>query len=367
MTTFVDQCVQSVADKAHAVVRGHGRQRPRARKLLKILAPKKRILVTTHVHPDPDAIAAGLGMTTLLSAKLKDAKVDFSVKGTVGGGLNDAFIKYAELDLTPWDESKLGNYDAIVLLDVQPAFAYSPLPPDVQPTAVIDHHIGRAGRRPKCEFCDIRADVGASSSIVFSYFMELEMPISPQLSAAMLYAIESDLAGAAGTPTGLDNIALATLTLSADTHLLYQMRYVDLPESYYVAYARGLATALWADNVVLAHLGEINSLEKPAVVADFLLRFEKVHWSLVTAVHEDRLIMSLRTSAAKGSAGAMMRRLLRGLGDGGGHRTKAGGFVQLENGTPTEIERVRRILRRRLLRALHIRVDHLQHLVPPQT
>jgi nanoRNase/pAp phosphatase (c-di-AMP/oligoRNAs hydrolase) len=366
MTTFVDQCVQSVTDKALAVSRSHGRRRSRARKLLKVLAGKKRILVTTHVHPDPDALGAGLGITHLLSTKLKDAQVHFSVKGMIGGGLNEAFIKYAELDLTPWDDAKLSDYDAIVLLDVQPAFAYSPLPPDVQPTAVIDHHIGRAGRRPKCEFCDIRADVGASCSIIFSYFMELEMPISPALSAAMLYAIESDLAGAAGTPTGLDNIALATLTLSADTHRLYQMRYVDLPESYYVAYARGLATALWADGVVLAHLGQINSLEKPAVVADFLLRYEKVFWSLVTAVHENRLIMSLRTSAAKGSAGAMMRRLLRGLGEGGGHRTKAGGFVQLENGTPTEIERVRKTLRRRLLRALHIRVDHLQHLVPPQ-
>ena len=90
---------------------------------------------------------------------------------------------------------------------------------------------------------DIRTDVGASTSIVFSYFMELDAPITPDLAATLLYAIESDLAGAAGTPGELDNIALSSLTLKADTNKLYRMRYVDLPQSYYLAYAAGLNSA----------------------------------------------------------------------------------------------------------------------------
>ena len=53
----------------------------------------------------------------------------------------------------PWDDSRLGEFDAILLLDTQPTFAYSPLPPGVVPTAVIDHHRSDRGRRPKCAFC----------------------------------------------------------------------------------------------------------------------------------------------------------------------------------------------------------------------
>src|SRR6202000_288059 len=128
------------------------------------------------------------------------------------------------------------------------------------------------------------------SSIVFSYFMELEVPIPGDLSASLLYAIESDLAGAAGTPTDLDNLALSSLTLSADTRRLYQMRYVDLPQSYYVCYAAGLNSAVFYDNAMTAHIDEVDSMEKPAVIADFLLRFDKVTWCLVTATHENRLI-----------------------------------------------------------------------------
>lgn len=361
MTAFVESCVQTAAGKAAAVDR-KARGKPRARKLLRALDGKKKILVTTHIHPDPDALASSLALCQLLGARLKDATVHMSIKGQIGGGINDAFTRHTQLSVVPWNDNALKDYDAIVLLDVQPAFAYSPLPAGVTPTAVIDHHTAR-GKKPKCPFCDIRPEVGATSSIIFSYFMELEEKISPELGATLLFAIESDLAGAAGTPATLDQMALSSLTLIADTHKLYQMRYVDLPQSYYQAYANALATATYFDQAMISHVGAVDSLEKTAVLADFLLRFDKVQWSLTTAVHDGRLILSLRTNNPNHSAGDLMRRLVKSIGEGGGHRTKAGGFVKLESGTPAEVERVRTLLKRRLLRSLKIRMSRGQKLV----
>jgi nanoRNase/pAp phosphatase (c-di-AMP/oligoRNAs hydrolase) len=363
MNTFVESCVNTVAGSAVAVER-RARHRPRAQRLLKVLAGKRNILVTTHQHPDPDALASSHALAFLLSIKLKDVNVSMSIKGKIGGGLNDAFTKHANLKIVPWDEARItrGRYDAIVLLDTQPQFAYSPLPAGVPVTAVIDHHRTKR-RNPKCSFCDIRVDVGATTSIIFSYFLELQVAIPADLAAAMLYAIETDLAGAAGTPGELDNIALSNLTLIADTHKLYQMRYVDLPQSYYTATATGLANAMYYDNAILSHLDSIDSLEKAAVLADFLLRFDQVQWALVTAVNGNRLILSLRTSSPK-SAADLMRRLVKKLGEGGGHRTKAGGVIPLANATPGEVERIRTILRRRYLRALNVQVSRGQRLVP---
>jgi hypothetical protein len=60
----------------------------------------------------------------------------------------------------------------------------------------------------------------------------------------------------------------------------------------------------------------------------------------------------------------MLRRLLRGIGEGGGHRTKAGGVIRLANGSATEIERVRALIRRRYLRALKVHQSRGQKLVP---
>lgn len=365
MTAFVNSCVETVAGSASAAER-QARGQPRARKLLKLLAGKRNILITTHQHPDPDALASSHALRRLLQTALPNAAVTMSIKGRMGGGVNEIFVRHSNFDLLPWDDSRLGTYDAIVLLDTQPLFAYSPLPPGVQPLAVIDHHRGR-GRPPHCPFCDVRTDVGATASIVFSYFLELDIDIDRSLAATLLYAIETDLAGAAGTPGDLDNIALSHLTLIADTRKLYQMRYAPLPQSYYLAFHEGLENASYWEGALISHLTHIDSLEKPAVIADFLLRFEKAKWALVTAVYDGKLLMSLRTdSASRLPASTMMRRLIRGLGDGGGHRTKAGGFIPLPASTPAEIERYRTIVRRRYLRALKIATTRGTKLVPQE-
>jgi hypothetical protein len=76
--------------------------------------------------------------------------------------------------------------------------------------------------------------------------------------------------------------------------------------------------------------------------------------------------MSLRTyPGMKRSAAELMHRLVRGLGQGGGHRAKAGGGIPLQTGDAAEIERLRGILRRRLLRNLGIKGARAQKLIPP--
>ena len=364
-SAFVETCLETVAGPAAAAARRNGRG-PQARRLVKLLTGRKNVLVTTHLHPDPDALASSLGMLRMLRAKLPGATVSMSIKGTVAGGINAAFAQLSSLDLVPWDEEKLAGYDAIVLLDTQPQSAYSPLPKTTVPTAVIDHHRG-ANKLTRCDYCDIRTAVGATSSIIFSYFMELELAIDSSLAASLLYAIESDLAGAAGAPGELDNLALSSLTLLADTHKLYRMRYVDLPQSYYVSYAAALNNAVRHEGTtggaIVSHLGPIDSLEKPAVMADFLLRLETVQWSLVTATHESRLVMSLRTRSPDVSAVDVIRKIVRDLGQAGGHQLKAGGFVDLKTGAANEVADVHDTLARRLLRALHLRAGHGQPLV----
>jgi hypothetical protein len=130
---------------------------------------------------------------------------------------------------------------------------------------------------------------------------------------------------------------------------------VDLPQAYYQAYAQGIASARVFDHAMISRLGDIDSLEKPAVLADLLLRYDQVNWVLVSAIYQDRLILSLRSSEGKASASSVIKKLVRGLGQGGGHRHKAGGYVQLENSSAAEIERVRGVLQRRFLRAMGIK------------
>jgi hypothetical protein len=91
---------------------------------------------------------------------------------------------------------------------------------------------------------------------------------------------------------------------------------------------------------------------------------------LITAMFEGKLVCSLRVSATQANkitAAELIKRLVRGIGQGGGHRTKAGAAIPLANGSPKEIERIRGVLRRRYLRALGIKMSRGQRLIPNRT
>lgn len=363
-SAFVSSCIDATAGTAARVDRKTSR-RPRAQQLIRQLAGKKNILITTHEHPDPDALASSIGLSYLLARMLPDAAITTSFKGRLGGGLNRIFAQYSLPHYEAWDQIHLDSFDAICLLDTQPAFTNTPLPPDVQPIAVIDHHPAIRGHRCSSPFVDIRRNTGASSSIIFGYFMEKDIDIPKDIAALMLYGIESDLAGAAGQPGELDNVALSTLTLVADTRKLYRIRFVDLPQSYYIAYFSALKNAILYDHAMISHLESIDSPEQPAVMADFLLRYENAQWVLVTATSGNGLVLSLRTTCeSKTSAGSVISRIVRHIGQGGGHPTKAGGYIPLPDNNPQTIDKFRATIKRRLLFALAIRGARPQRLIP---
>jgi nanoRNase/pAp phosphatase (c-di-AMP/oligoRNAs hydrolase) len=352
MTAFVDTCLDTLSSSAQQVQR---KAKPRARKMLRALAGKKNILITTHAHPDPDAAASCMGLQRLLQQKLPDATVTIRFKGQHRSPRLMGFARTVGLDFQPWDEAALQSYDAIVLVDTQPTFSVSPLTADVRPTVVIDHHRGRATRGDVPVF-DVRPEVGAASAIVFSYFMELNLTIDPALGSALLYGIEADVAGTAGNQSPLDTVAISGLVLVADIRKLWQMRYVSLPANYYAAFARAVQAAMRYDFALITHAGPVQQVEEAALIADGLLRCEGIDCALVVAEHEGRMILSLRTRPSLPSAGQMMQRLVKQIGEGGGHRTKAGGQIKLDPGHSAACdERLINILKRRLLRGLHIR------------
>ncbi|MEM6314500.1 MAG: DHH family phosphoesterase, partial [Planctomycetota bacterium] len=163
MSKFVESCVEMVKEPAKLAERAQ-KGKPRARKLLKAVDGKQNIVVTCHMHPDPDALGSAAALTYLLEQRLPDAKVRMCVRGQIPGGLNDAFTKHAKLEIDPWPES-FDDIDATILCDVQPSFPTNPLPVGVSPMAVVDHHRSRR-KNPDCKFCDIRPDIGATASIV---------------------------------------------------------------------------------------------------------------------------------------------------------------------------------------------------------
>ncbi|TBR23516.1 DHH family phosphoesterase [bacterium] len=74
-------------------------------------------------------------------------------------------------------------------------------------------------------------------------------------------------------------------------------------------------------------------------MADFLLTYEGMRWSVVTGRYAGRLHVSLRTTSVDQHAGRALKQILGGGNRAGGHRMMAGGSVEVGQGAPEKVWR----------------------------
>ena len=112
------------------------------------------------------------------------------------------------------------------------------------PQVVIDHH-DTGGLLAGVLFYDIRASVGATSTIVTNYLIEKGVTVSPKLATALLYGIESETTGYPREATPLDDVALIWLFPRADKDLLAQIRNPKLPQSHFATFQTALGQRVY--------------------------------------------------------------------------------------------------------------------------
>ncbi len=103
--------------------------------------------------------------------------------------------------------------------------------------------------------------------------------------------------------------------------------------------------------------------ELAAEVVDFLIRFEEIDWAVCAGVHNDKLVLSVRSTAPDARAGELLKQVVGDMGRAGGHDRRAGGLIYLPSTAPSAIEQMQGELRRRLLKALEIEECRGQRLV----
>jgi nanoRNase/pAp phosphatase (c-di-AMP/oligoRNAs hydrolase) len=210
---------------------------------------------------------------------------------------------------------------------------------------------------------DVRRGLGATCSVVTSYLREQELDLPPKLATGLLYGIETELAGYPREASDLDDEALIYLYPLADKDLLARIRNARLPQSHFECMLQALQSSFIYDRLIISWVNELPQPELAAEVVDFLIRFEEVDWAVCAGVFEDKLILSVRAAVEDAKAGEMLKQVVGKLGRAGGHDRRAGGTIYLSSTSANAVEQVQSLLRRRLLRALHIDECRGQRLV----
>ena len=133
--------------------------------------------------------------------------------------------------------------------------------------------------------------------------------------------------------------------------MLARIRNARLPQSHFECLLQALQSSFIYDRLIISWVNELPQPELAAEVVDFLVRFEEVDWAMCAGVYQDKLILSVRSTAKDARAGEMLRQVVGKLGRAGGHDRRAGGTIPLLSTSANAIEQMQAELRRRLLKA----------------
>lgn len=305
-------------------------------KLRETLDDHSQLLIIPHNDPDPDAIAAAVGLRYLVSEKF-GIKAVIGYRGIIGRSENKALVSYLHHPLHKTDHKEINNGTPVALVDTQPGVGNNPLPENIAPTIVIDHHAWRDASA-NAQFFDVRPEIGASATILTQYLQIAELDFPSYLATALFYGIKTDTMGLARGAAPDDASAYFFLQNKVDVEALGQIERAQVPITYYKSLTLALQAARLYDNdLVISNIGIIKYPDLGAEIADLLLRLQGVIWVVCLGVYKDDLILSVRSRSRQIGAGNLARFIIGDLGTAGGHGTMAGGQIRLQKQDPYQI------------------------------
>jgi nanoRNase/pAp phosphatase (c-di-AMP/oligoRNAs hydrolase) len=290
--------------------------RVRIEQMRHLLAGKDRVGILLQDDPDPDAMASGLALRSLLGRTRATAPLlSF---GRVTRPENLAMVEALEIEVDQVTAEELRAYDALAMVDVQPAFCEEALP---QVAVVIDHHPEAKGWR--APFRDVRPTYGATSTIMTEYLRAAEVKITERLATALFYGIKTDTLHLERSGTRADMEAFAYLYQFANHNILRRIERPELPLDALDALGDALVHRTIIHGALFAHLGRVSRPDLIPQFADLCLQVKGIEWSVVSGLTGDEVHISVRNVGYVRAAGDVVQAAFGELGSAGGHRSAA--------------------------------------------
>lgn len=105
----------------------------------------------------------------------------------------------------------------------------------------------------------------------------------------------------------------------------------------------------------MSFIGDINTPDMVAEMADTLIRLEGTHCSLVGGYFEDMIFVSVRTKGGDIDAGKLVQRVIGKLGSAGGHGSMSAGRIKMASRSDSEKDKTEKLIIQRLRRSMKIK------------
>lgn len=311
------------------------RRRPGVR-LQRVLGKRDEISILLHPNPDPDAMAAAMGIAAM--ADVVDTDVTIQYPGEIRHQENRAFRTVLELELGQVESASELASDNVVLVDHNTARGFTGAEM-VEPIAVVDHHPGNGAGTA---FTDVRTGYGAASTIVVEYLEEVgasfegddeEFVVTPALATGLLYGIHSDTNTLTRGCSAADFDACAILFETVDEDLLDRVANPQVSDDVLHVKARAITQKRVEGAFAVCFVGAVDNVDAIPQAADELMQLEGITAVIVYGEQDGTLRLSGRSRDDRVHMGESLNHAVSEIpmAEAGGHARMGGGQISVEH------------------------------------
>lgn len=293
---------------------------------LKDLLEFDTVTIQCHDNPDADALGAGFGLYVYLKAHRKNVRFIYGGAHAIS---KSSLLELVEACKIPIDHIAHMQYFSGLLLSVDCQFGSSNVSKMIgDQYASIDHHCVE-GEVPALS--KIEENYGSCSTLVWEMLLKEDFSFEKQtmLGTALYFGLYSDTNQFSEIYHKCDRKMHDTIPFSEK--LFFKLKNCNMSikdlETAGVALLRNIYNSNYRYSIMQAGCFDPGML---GIISDFVLQVDVVDACVVYNISDEGFKISVRSCVPEVKANELAKFLCEGIGSGGGHEGKAGGFISLK-------------------------------------
>ena len=295
--------------------------------LTEYLKKEDFVYIQTHDFPDHDAVACAFGLQRLLKTRKISSYLVYA--GKLQRDSLVRMVKLLEISIREAGKEPLRRFDKIIIVDGRKG---SPKVTDLtgEEVAVIDHH--KAPNPEGVRLIDIRADYGACSTIIHSYYEDLGLEPAEEVATALIIGLLSATALMTKNVTEADMHTYNSLYDKADIRLVNSILRSTIQKKDLSFYREAIDRVKIKDRLAFCYFPEGCNENLLGIIGEFFLSLAEVEFVLLCAKNSGKVSFSLRSEEDAWHAAKILEQILGHSGYGGGHSDMASGILNDPSG-----------------------------------
>lgn len=289
----------------------------------------EKITIQCHDNPDADALASGYAVLKYLESKGKKAEFVYGGRNIIRK--SNLVLMINELDIPVHHVDKLEEAELLVTVDCQYG-AGNVTKFKAKKVAVIDHHI-ESTQLP--ELSIVRERLGSCSTLVWSMLIDEGYDLSEdkKLSTALYYGLYTDTGGLTEISQPLDKELRDNVSFDDVIIAHFKNSNMSLEELEVAGTALLKCDYIEEQRIAIVKAAPCDP-NVLGIISDMVLEVDAIDAVVVFCVLQNGVKLSVRSCVREIKASDMAADICAGVGSGGGHLRKAGGFISIDRFKP---------------------------------